>query len=160
MTTNKQKSDDAAPSEAIARAAQPLESASAGTDKTDPTAEGETILVVEDNPDVRSLIVRILRRLHYHVLDAESGYPALSVLDENPGVDLLLCDVELPKGMSGPGLSLAAQKRHPRLKVLLMSGHGEQFVFQENPDVRHLQLIRKPFERAHLANLLRQVLEG
>ncbi len=68
----------------------------------DPEAQGETVLVVEDDPDVRSLVISLLQRLGYNILEAGDGAEALAALQVSPPIDLLLSDVVLPGGVSGP----------------------------------------------------------
>ncbi len=68
----------------------------------DPEAQGETVLVVEDDPDVRSLVISLLQRFGYNILEAADGTEALATLQATSRIDLLLSDVVLPGGVSGP----------------------------------------------------------
>jgi CheY-like chemotaxis protein len=121
---------------------------------------GEMILVVEDNADVRIFVVRYLRDLGYHVVEAKDGPSALGVLDEPAPIDLLVTDVIMPGGMTGRQLSDEANRRRPGLKTLFISGYTkDSFVHQGklNPEVNFLS---KPFRRRDLALKVREVLDA
>ena len=125
-----------------------------------PRADGETILVVEDEAGVRRFAVEMLRELGYRVLDAPDGAAGLRMLDAHPEIILLFTDVGLPGGMNGRRLADEALRRRPDLKVLFTSGYtGDAIVHHGrlDPDV---QLIVKPFTFDGLAAKLRRVLEG
>ncbi len=129
-----------------------------------PEGRGETILVVEDDPDVRKLTVALLTRLGYAVLEAEDGETALSIFDENPEIDLLLSDVVLPGDISGPEIADAARRRRADLNVLFMSGYAEDVVRRQASSAGQNQaawddLLPKPFSRSDLARKVREVLE-
>jgi PAS domain S-box-containing protein len=85
----------------------------------------ETLLVVEDDDDVRVTTVAVLADLGYRVLDARDGRSALAVLDQDPSVALLLTDVVLRGGMRGTELAAEAQRRVPSLRVLFATGFAE-----------------------------------
>ena len=123
------------------------------------TAQGETILVVEDNPDMRSLAVELLQSLHYDVLDADDGDSALRALNDNPQIALLFTDVVLAGGMSGRDLARKALKAHPDLKVMYMSGYTENAIVHHGRLDPGVVLLQKPFRKAALAAKLRAVLE-
>jgi signal transduction histidine kinase len=82
-----------------------------------PEARGETVLVVEDDPEVRTLSVALLRSLGYEILEAGDGKTALKVLETEPRVNLLFTDVVLPGGMSGPELATEVHNRVPGIGV-------------------------------------------
>src|SRR5207248_7756678 len=85
---------------------------------------GETILIVEDDPDVRAYLVEALRDLNYRTLNAPDGPAALRIIEQkNARIDLLLSDVVLP-GMNGRELMAEACKSRPDLKVLFMTGYS------------------------------------
>ena len=123
------------------------------------TAQGETILVVEDNPDMRALAVELLQSLHYDVLDAVDGDTALRALNDNPQVSLLFTDVVLAGGMSGRELAQKAVEVHPDLKVMYMSGYTENAVVHHGRLDPGVVLLQKPFRKAALAAKLRAVLD-
>ena len=118
---------------------------------------GETILVAEDEEQVRKLVDRVLTRLGYTVLSAADGAEALSLEANHAGrIDLLLTDMVMP-GMGGGELSRRMLERQPALKVLLMSGYSEELVAAEHGEVPFLP---KPFTPEELAAKVREVLGG
>ncbi|MDE3196746.1 MAG: response regulator, partial [Acidobacteriota bacterium] len=93
-----------------------------------PETKAKTILVVDDEPEVRKLVTAMLTRNGYRVLTADTGENAVRVYNNNPDIDLLLTDVVAP-GMSGPMIADQIAARKPDLKVLFMSGYdGSQVV--------------------------------
>jgi signal transduction histidine kinase len=116
---------------------------------------GETILVVEDNQQVRCIATRILRDRGYHVIDAPGGEAALRAA-ASERIDLLLSDVVMP-GMSGPELAEQLRKSQPGVRVLHMSGHAAG---AGGPDARPAlpDLIEKPFTSAELLARVRALL--
>jgi PAS domain S-box-containing protein len=118
---------------------------------------GETILVAEDEEQVRKLVDRVLGRLGYTVLAAADGTEALAIAELHEGrIDLLLTDMVMP-GMGGGELSRRMVERHPAIKVLLMSGYSEELVAAEHGEVPFLP---KPFTPDELAAKVREVLAG
>jgi len=119
---------------------------------------GETVLVVEDDEQVRSLAVRLLGQLGYVVLEAPDGDGALDVLREGTTVDLLFSDVVMPGGLTGPQLALAARGLRPTLRVLYTSG------YTENADLHRgmpgAELLAKPYLRAEFAAAIRRALDA
>jgi len=120
---------------------------------------GEVILVVEDDPGVRKLVIGLLASLGYAVIEAEDGPMGNRCLDEADRVDLLLTDVVLPKGMSGPMLAREAQSRRPELKVLFMSGYTRNAVVHNGVLDEGTHLLMKPFRKADLASKIRLLLD-
>ena len=131
------------------------------SDAADAPVRG-TILVVEDDPDVRGYTVDTVRELGYEVLEARDGPSALRVLSQaTPGsIDLLFTDVVLPGGMNGQQLAKQAAQQHPTLKVLFASGYPRDAIVHHGRLDPGVQLIPKPFVQSALATRLRQVLEG
>jgi PAS domain S-box-containing protein len=123
-----------------------------------PRAQGETVLVVEDQPDMRSLSVEMLTHLGYAVLEAPDGGTALRVLDAHREIAVLFTDVGLPRGMDGRQLAEEAKRRRPKLKVLLTSGYADGMVGGDTRLGPDFGLIMKPFALAGLARKLRTVL--
>ena len=114
----------------------------------------ETILVVEDDLDVREITVTMLESLGFSVVEATDGVEALQKLEALGTVDLLLCDVVLPGGYSGPDIERLARDSHPSLKVIFMSGYSDK-----TPDLdSNVELIPKPFTRSVLEAKIRDVL--
>jgi CheY-like chemotaxis protein len=118
----------------------------------------ETVLAVEDNPNLRNLVVRQLTQLGYTCLEAGSGAEALRIL-ENDHVDLLFTDVIMPGGMSGYDLGLAVRARWPSIKVLLTSGFPEEKLGGYDAPPPNMRLLTKPYRKDALAKILREVLD-
>jgi PAS domain S-box-containing protein len=124
----------------------------------DVRGRGETILVVEDEPDVRSLTIRMLERLGYRVLAAEDGPSALRVMEQNPDVALLFTDIVLPGGMNGAQLARAARQARPNLQVLYTSGYTDNAVIHHGRLDPGVDLLEKPFTRSALAQRVHEAL--
>ena len=125
-----------------------------------PSARGgpETVVLVEDEATVRDFVAQLLRGLGYRVLAVESGPAALPLLRSSPSVNLLLTDVVMPGGMSGPQLAAAARRLRPDLPVLLMSGYSGALPGEPGA-LSDLPLLRKPFNRRQFAAAVRDALE-
>ena len=119
----------------------------------------ETILVVEDDDDVRTYSVDVLRELGYRVLEAHDGPSALRLLERQPKVDLLFSDVVLPGGMTGAQVAAQAQALNPKLKVLFTTGYARNAIVHHGRLDAGVQLITKPFTYADLAAKVRDVLD-
>jgi CheY-like chemotaxis protein len=120
---------------------------------------GETILLVEDDDDVRAFAVDLLRGLGYRVLAAATGSEALPLLDQHPEVQLLFTDVALPGGMTGRQLADEAERRHPGLKVLYTTGYARNAIVHQGRLDPGVELIVKPFTSAALAGRVRKLLD-
>ncbi|WP_179277154.1 response regulator [Actinoplanes regularis] len=120
-------------------------------------ARGERALVVEDEPAVRDLVVRILERHGYHVVAADNGPFALEVLQEHP-VDIVISDVIMPE-MSGPELIRRLHQQHPRLPVVFMSGYSDGLLAAQDMIDSDIPLVQKPFTAAELLNAVHQGLQ-
>ncbi len=118
-----------------------------------PAGSGETILVVEDDAELRRVARTMLEGLGYRVVAAEDAHDGMARIDAEDKIDLLLSDVVLPGGLSGPDLADAALARRPGLKVLFMSGYADR-VTRNHPLPPGAKLINKPFERRQLARLV------
>ena len=128
-------------------------------DKIDlPVANGETILVVEDDDDIRAIAATLLESLNYKILMAPDGNAALSILKTVPRVDLLFTDVILPSGTSGPKIAAEAKKQNPAVKVLYTSGYS-QLAALDQIELGENKLIEKPYRKSDLARMVRQVLD-
>jgi PAS domain S-box-containing protein len=119
----------------------------------------ETILVTEDDPDVRTYSVEALQELGYRVFEAPDGPSSLQLLERNPHIDLLFTDVVLPGGMTGAQLAAQARGRWPKLKVLFTTGYARNAIVHHGRLDPGVQLITKPFIIAELATRVREVLD-
>jgi PAS domain S-box-containing protein len=124
----------------------------------DMRGRGETILVVEDDADFRTLTFALLRSLGYEVLDAGSAQAALRMLREGRHISLLLTDVVLPGGMNGPQLAEEALRLHPHIGVIYMSGYTENAILHHGRVDPGVNLLQKPFRKHDLAAKVRAVL--
>ncbi len=123
-----------------------------------PEASGETILVVEDDPDVRSYSVLALQELGYGVIECGDGPSAVSIL-EGRTVDLVFTDVVLPGGMTGADIAARARELRPGIKVLFTTGYARNAIVHHGRLDRGVQLITKPFTFDDLAVKVREVLD-
>ena len=124
-----------------------------------PTAQGrETILVVEDDEDVRAYSTDILRELGYDVLEAGEGDAALTLLATEPRITLLFTDVGLPGAYNGRQLADEARKRHPDLKILFTTGYARNAIVHQGRLDPGVDLVVKPFTFGALAVKVREVL--
>jgi CheY-like chemotaxis protein len=126
--------------------------------ETTPLGQGETILVVEDDPDVRLFAVSALQSLGYDTRQASDSNTALEVLDTTSGIALLFTDIVLPGNMDGVGLAAEAQRRHPGLPVLFTSGYTEHTLLGHGNGVESAEVLTKPYRKAELAGKLRALL--
>ncbi len=118
---------------------------------------GETVLLVEDEDNVRSVTAEHLRELGYSVLEAADGAAALRLLDPAARVDVLVTDVGLPGGLNGRQVADAARERRPGLPVLFITGYAGSVLEQQlGPG---MGLIGKPFQLDALSAKLRAMLE-
>jgi prevent-host-death family protein len=122
-------------------------------------ARGETVLVVEDNRDIRQLAVDLLEELGYRVLQAPDGWAALSLLEKSDPPDLLLSDVVLPRRLSGPDLAEKVKLELPTIKVLFMSGYADDAARDNGVAGNGTELLNKPFRKHELASMVRGVLD-
>jgi CheY-like chemotaxis protein len=118
----------------------------------------ETVLVVEDQDEVRGLATRVLKAHGYRVLEAADGASALALVESHPGpIDLLLTDVVLP-GMNGRELAACLKKLLPAVKVLYTSGYTYNVIAHRGVLDRDVAYIAKPYTPDGLAAKVREVL--
>jgi two-component system, chemotaxis family, CheB/CheR fusion protein len=122
------------------------------TPKSVPNGDGETILVVEDNPGVLRVNCNRIESLGYRVLSAKNGPAAIDVLEAHPDIHLVFTDVSMPGGMSGIDLVEELKKRWPDIRILLTSGHAQEAL---NLGAGY-ELLRKPCDMATLAGAIRR----
>jgi hypothetical protein len=117
-----------------------------------PSGRGQTVLVAEDEPALREVTTRILRRGGYTVLAAADGVAALQVASEHGGpIDLLLTDVVMP-GMLGRVLAERVQRLRPSTRVLFMSGYAQPVLTSNGILDPGVHLLEKPFTGVDLLN--------
>lgn len=121
-----------------------------------PRGRNETLVLLEDDPDLRRLTARTLTDLGYRVLPASQAAEAQAHLDAVQRVDLLLSDVLLPGGVGGIAFAREARRGHPDIKIVMMSGN----VFDPGDLGPDTPFLRKPFQRKELAEMLRRCLDG
>ena len=119
----------------------------------------ETILVVEDEPGVRTMVCRLLERLGYTVIEAVNGEDGLRVAGQMARIDLVLTDVMMPK-KTGPEMAAELEARRAGTKVLFMSGYAENAIVQNGTIAPGAQLLEKPFSGESLARRVRAVLDA
>ena len=119
----------------------------------------ETILVVEDDADLRAYVSELLRDLNYRVVAAPSAQAALTILlQEEPKVDLLLTDVVMP-GINGRELGRRARQIRPGIKILYMTGYSRNAVVHQGRLDEGVELLEKPISQAKLALRVRELLD-
>ena len=127
-----------------------------------PYAEGEkveTILVVEDDEDVRTYLVEALRDLNYQVISASSAQSALtSLVQDTPKIHLMLTDVVMP-GINGRELARRALVIRPELRILYLTGYSRNAVVHHGRLDAGVDLLQKPVSQANLALRVREILD-
>ncbi len=120
----------------------------------------ESILLVEDNEQVRSLLTTVLQDTGYQVKTAENGALALDLYrNEESHFDLVVSDVVMPV-MNGMELYRQLQQTNPEARVILMSGHTDQMVSVEELDLKRVNLLSKPFPTAKFTDTIREALDS
>jgi PAS domain S-box-containing protein len=121
---------------------------------------GETVLVIDDEPTVRMLIVEVLEEAGYVPLEAEDGPSGLKILQSDVRIDLLITDVGLPGGMNGRQVADVARLGRPDLKVLFVTGFAENAAVGNGHLETGMEVITKPFVMTELANKITDMIEG
>ncbi len=117
-----------------------------------------TILVVDDEPEIRKLVSAMVSQSGYTALTADSGEHALTLYHHNGPVDLLITDVVAP-GMSGPMLADALTALQPDLKVLFISGYDNTHVVQKYVVEKGHALLTKPFTATQMQAKVQDMLK-
>ena len=120
---------------------------------------GETVLVVEDEPVVRGVILEMLGEQGYRTLEAVDGPSGLRILRTNERIDLLVTDVGLP-GMNGRQVADQARETRPELKILFITGYAESVAISDGFLQPGMEMITKPFDLDHLAQRIRAMISG
>ena len=128
-----------------------------GTDG--PTSIRPAILVVEDEPSVRSLVTRLLKLKNYRVFVADSGPAALPLWEQYRGeIQLLLTDVMMPHGMNGRDLAAHCQAQNSQLKVIFTSGYNMELSTADGSLRNGINFLQKPYRPEQLLQLIETVL--
>jgi CheY-like chemotaxis protein len=122
-------------------------------------ATGETVLVVEDEPVVRAVILEMLDEQGYRTLEAVDGPSGLRILRNNVRIDLLVTDVGLP-GMNGRQLADQARETRPDLKILFITGYAESVAIADGFLQPGMEMITKPFDLENLSQRIRKMVSG
>ncbi|MBX3563457.1 MAG: PAS domain S-box protein [Sphingomonas sp.] len=123
------------------------------------TDQGEVVLVVEDEPVVRGLIVETLSELGYRAIEAADGPKGVEILRSKKRIDLLVTDIGLP-GLNGRQVADAGREVRPGLKVLFMTGYAENAALASGFLEPGMTMITKPFAMEALATRIRGIIEG
>jgi CheY-like chemotaxis protein len=123
-------------------------------------ARGETILIVEDDVDVRAVAVTLLEGLGYKVRAAQDGPSALHALAAHNDIALLFTDLMMPGGMTGVDLVHAARRDRPNLKALLTSGYPAQVIESRGAAPTGARILAKPYRKRELARAIRAAIDG
>ena len=124
-----------------------------------PASMGETILVVEDDKEVRTLAVALLSNLGYQTLEAETAGAAVAALEGGTEVHLMLTDVVLPGAMNGPELAAEVRRRHPSIGCIFMTGYAEDAFNNHGFPGNGAIIIQKPFRKFDFATAIRSALD-
>jgi CheY-like chemotaxis protein len=122
-------------------------------------ATGETVLVVEDEPVVRGVILEMLGEQGYRTLQAVDGPSGLKILRSGARIDLLVTDVGLP-GMNGRQLADQARETRPDLKILFITGYAESVAIADGFLQPGMEMITKPFDLDNLSRRIRSMVSG
>jgi two-component system cell cycle sensor histidine kinase/response regulator CckA len=123
-----------------------------------PTADRKTILLVDDEQAVRSIVLRILRRADYEVVEAEDGAAAIRIAESHPGaIDLVVTDMFMP-GMMGPEMVRKLMVMRPGIRALFMSGYADKDSTSGVP--LGANFLGKPFSSAELGQAVEKALAG
>jgi CheY-like chemotaxis protein len=122
--------------------------------------QGETVLVIDDEPTVRMLMLEVLDEAGYRTLEAGDGPSGLKILQSDARIDLLVTDVGLPGGMNGRQVAGAARTTRPDLKVLFVTGYAENAAVGNGHLGPGMEVITKPFVMTEFGNKVREIIEG
>ncbi|MEO9054598.1 MAG: ATP-binding protein [Steroidobacteraceae bacterium] len=119
----------------------------------------EVVLIVDDEPTVRMLVLDILDELGYNSIEAGDGASGLQILQSNARIDLLITDVGLPGGINGRQMADAARIRRTNLKVLFITGYAENAVLSHGHLEHGMHVLTKPFSMQILAERISNLLQ-
>ena len=116
-------------------------------------AQGQTVLVVEDNAQIRRLSAARLRDLGYQVQEADSGDAAAQMLQNDANIDAVFTDLVMPGDLDGLALARHIVATYPDIRILLTSGYATDILARQPDDLDH-QILHKPYRQSELANAL------
>jgi PAS domain S-box-containing protein len=122
--------------------------------------QGETVLIVDDEPTIRMLVTDILEDLGYAAIEAGDSATGLKILQSDVRIDLLVTDVGLPGGMNGRQMADAARAHRPGLKVLFITGYAENAFLGNESLPPGMAVLAKPFAMDNMAARIRSMIEG
>ncbi len=137
--------------------AEPVERLDLGSPQE--AEQGQTVLVVEDEPSVRSLVVELLRERGFSILEASDGPAGLALLESPARIDLLVTDVGLP-GLNGRQMADAARNRRPGLPILFMTGYAENAAIANGFLAPGMEMITKPFAMGVFVDRVLAIIEA
>ena len=124
-----------------------------------PRAEqGQTVLIVDDEPTIRMLVTEVLEDLGYTAVEAGDGVAGLKILRSNARIDLLVTDVGLPGGMNGRQMADAARVMRRNLKVLFITGYAENAAIGNGHLEPGMEVLTKPFVMEALASRIKDMI--
>ncbi|WP_455171802.1 ATP-binding protein [Azospirillum largimobile] len=127
---------------------------------TPPAREGETVLVVDDEPSLRFLVMDLLNDLGYVAIEAADGAAGLRILQSDARIDLVVTDVGLPGGMNGRQMVDLARVGRPTLKALFITGFAENALLNNGQLEPGMSVLTKPFAMDVLAARIRDLIAG
>lgn len=120
----------------------------------------ETVLVVEDNPEVRELTLQRVEGLGYVAMEAECGAAAIKMLEEGASPDVILSDIVMAGGVSGFDLASWLARQLPHISIVLATGYAPEEMKRDPAELADVQILRKPYKRLDLAVALQTALKG
>jgi PAS domain S-box-containing protein len=122
--------------------------------------EGETVLIVDDEPTVRMLVADTLGELGYQAIEAGDAASGLRVLESDAHIDLLITDIGLPGGMNGKQMADKAREQRPDLKILFITGYAENAAILNGDLGPGMQVVSKPFAMDKLAARIKTIIDS
>jgi len=117
----------------------------------------DTVLIVEDEPDVLDVAGQLFRSIGYEVTTATNGIEAMGILERRTDIDLLFTDVVMPKGMNGIQLARSARELRPGLRVIVASGYPIPALREQYGRIEDFAFVNKPYRLAELVKALKAV---
>ena len=115
----------------------------------------ETVLIVEDEPDLLAGAATLFRSIGYDVVTAVDAVAAIDILKSRPGIDIVFSDVKMPGGMSGIELAHRVREQYPSIRIVLASGFPLTLLQRDHGDLGDFTFIPKPYRLAEIARALR-----